>query len=116
MSAVIPLAACISRAGVLAVVAASATRVALVPSAARGTIDGLFGTAGAFQRTPKSPTQARDCLPFHLAALALLGATILAYPAGVPLARFGAVLLIAPAVSFLFTARHLANYRAALAS
>ena len=116
VSAVIPLAACISRAGVLAVVAASATRVALVPSAARGTIDGLFGTAGAFQRTPKSPTQARDCLPFHLAALALLGATILAYPAGVPLARFGAVLLIAPAVSFLFTARHLANYRAALAS
>lgn len=116
LGAVAPLIATAPRAGTRPVLAAAAARIALLPSAARGTVDGLLGTAGSFRRTPKSPAGARDTVPALLIVLAGLGLAMLVLPAGGPLARLGAGLLILPAAGALLTARLLANYRAALAA
>jgi hypothetical protein len=116
LGAVAPLIATLPRARARTVAAATAARIALLPAAARGTIDGLLGTAGGFRRTPKSSDGARSAVPLPLIALACLGIAMLILPAPAPLARLGALLMFLPAGGALLTARHLTDYRAALAA
>ncbi|MFN4100649.1 MAG: hypothetical protein ACK4GT_12815, partial [Pararhodobacter sp.] len=96
------------------VAAACAARLALIPAAARGTIDGLLGSEGLFRRTPKA-CEAPEGLPCDLLALAALGMAMLVWPASFSGNALGAGMLMLPLPLSLHTRRALRHYRTTLA-
>lgn len=92
---------------------AIATRIALLPASARGTLDGLARCAGGFRRTPKAAgTRTPPAwLRAELTVPGALGLLMLLHPAGPPLAQAAAALLALPLACAPAPCRALATYR-----
>ncbi|MEI4488790.1 glycosyltransferase family 2 protein [Frigidibacter sp. MR17.14] len=91
--------------------AALAIRVAMILPSARGTIDGMLGTAGAFRRTPKDAKTFAGAVDLTLPFLAASGLVLICAPDVPAFAKLAALLLALPLPLSVATQAMLSDYR-----